>query len=67
MRGQYEQAKGMCYKLLKKYPECNRTAFNAGWFKLSEGKVKEGYLKKNIQQERSLVIIPQFITKDYSC
>ena len=43
MRGEYSAAKEMSYKLLEKEPWCNRTAFNAGWFKLSEGKVQEGY------------------------
>ena len=43
MRGEYSAAREMSYKLLEEEPWCNRTAFNAGWFKLSEGKVQEGY------------------------
>ena len=43
MRGDFDKAKAMCYRLMEAQPWCNRTAFNGGWFKLSEGKVQEGY------------------------
>ena len=43
MRGEYAQAKSMCYQLHEDAPWDNDIAFNAGWFKLSDDKIVEGY------------------------
>lgn len=43
MAGKFEESKEMCYRLHKQYPDDNDIAFNAGWFKLSDGEIKEGY------------------------
>ncbi len=43
MAGKLEESKEMCYRLHEEHPEDNDIAFNTGWFKLSDGKIKEGY------------------------
>ena len=43
MKGDFKKSKKLCYKNLKKFPNDPDIAFNAGWAKLSDGKVAEGY------------------------
>ena len=43
MKGDFKKSKKLCYKHLKKFPNDPDIAFNAGWAKLSDGKVAEGY------------------------
>jgi hypothetical protein len=43
MEGDSEKSKKLSYKNLKEFPNDPNIAFNAGWAKLSDGKVAEGY------------------------
>tara|TARA_R110002110_G_scaffold371211_1_gene581195 strand:- start:7 stop:1725 length:1719 start_codon:yes stop_codon:yes gene_type:complete len=43
MKGDFKKSKQLAYKNLKEFPNDPDIAFNAGWAKLSEGKVAEGY------------------------
>jgi len=43
MEGDFEKSKQLAYKNLKEFPNDPDIAFNAGWAKLSDGKVDEGY------------------------
>jgi len=42
LHGRFDQGWKICQRLLKERPWCNRTKFNAGWFLLRQGKLKEG-------------------------
>ena len=43
MEGDFKKSKQLCYKNLKKFPNDPDIAFNAGWAKLSDDEVEEGY------------------------
>ena len=43
MAGNYKLSKKLAYKNLKKYPDDPSICFNAGWAKLSDGDVANGY------------------------
>ena len=43
MKGDFKKSKQLSYKNLKEFPNDPDIAFNAGWAKLSDGKVAEGY------------------------
>jgi len=43
MLGNFEKSKKLAYENLLKYPDDTDISFNAGWYKLSEGDVENGY------------------------
>lgn len=43
IQGNFEEAESISKRLLKERPNCNRVAFNAGWFSLKNGKLQEGH------------------------
>ena len=43
MKGDFKKSKELAYENLKEFPNDPDIAFNAGWAKLSDGKVAEGY------------------------
>jgi hypothetical protein len=61
MRGDFEKSKQMAYRLLKRQPDNPDVQFNCGYFKLSEGKVSEGYILLNAGRSTKIWGAPDFV------